>query len=171
MKNNEVENAICYIRDYIQRYNERSASAVARKLMDAVNVVIENYNKEEQEIADLENADLMKDLFAGLAFGGYIRMVDVEDALRVPMIYYVKRIQDNYLSVEDVHKRFYYAYGDHRALVRNTKYLKDEMEYLEDLRRIYNEQTNDDKKEIARRAIESSEIYIENLRESIRKFE
>ena len=170
MKNEAVENAICYIRDYIQRYNERSASAVARKLMDAVNVVIENYNKEEREVASLENADLMKDLFWGLAFGGYISMVKLEDALQVPMQYYIKRIRDNYLSV-DINKRFYYAYMDFVSYNRNRKYLEEETQWLIDLKKIYKEQKTEEGKEKARKAIESSERYIEHLRESVRKFE
>ena len=168
---NEVENAILYIRDYVQAYNERSASAVARKLMDAVNVVIENYNTDEVKGVDLENEKLTRDMFMSLAFGEYIKWINIEDAMRVPMQYYIKRISEHHLDVDDINKRFLYAYNDHRALVRFKEDLKRELDWLEELHKILKSQKTDEGKDAVNKQIIYSENYIENIRERVRAFE
>lgn len=173
MKNNEVENAICYIRDYIQWYNERSASAVARKLMDAVNVVIENYKTEEKRVSDLENFGVMRDLFIGLAFDKYLENIDVREAARVPIQYYIKRISENYLFLKDVNARFYYAYKDYKECERAKKMLQDELEFkvglVNELERAKKEGLNKIRQQIER-MIKESDGCIEDFRELVRKY-
>ncbi len=129
MKNNEVENAICYIRDYIERYNERSASAVARKLMDCINVLIDYYNASEEELNKMRGIKEQRDLFMHMVIGNGGWTSFFEDYTCVPALYYYTRLPESG-DLHDFRKSIRKAAWDYRLY---KGYLHDIQEMEQDI--------------------------------------
>lgn len=127
-----VKNAILYLKDYICAYNERRASDTGRKLLESVNVVIDFFNEiENKEQEECDNKK-MREAFFNLAFGFLGEFVDMQEAVNIPMEYYVKRIGEKYMQVSSVEFRFFFAYRDYMERKRSITYLHQAQKALQE---------------------------------------
>lgn len=126
-----VKNAILYLKDYICAYNERRASDTGRKLLESVNVVIDFFNEIENTEQEEYNNEEIREMFFGLAFGEYRERVNMQEAIKIPMDYYIKRISEHYLREPSMGLRFYKAYRDHIERDRNIENIIQERKNIE----------------------------------------
>ena len=133
----DIENAICYIKEYARGLKERSKSDVSKRLCYAINTIIEDYNELEQvEMERAESAKLIK-LLLPLVFSSFHldnHIVDIEVAAQIPAEYYARRINEHYLDEDSIGRMFYCAYMDYKALQINLESLEDEQKGIQMMR-------------------------------------
>lgn len=169
MKNTEVENAICYIRDYISRLNDRSQSQTARKMLDCVNVLIDYYNASEEELDKMRGITEQRDLFMHLVIGNGGWTSFFENYTCVPALYYYVRLPESG-DIHDFRKSIRKAAWDYYLYMG---FLHDIQELEQDIQ-LYMQllKKNEDKPEnvkIILNSIELAKQCIQDCREYARQ--
>ena len=158
------------MKDFASSYDKRKGTAYSRKIVEAVNTIIDAYNEAEERHSEPE--DTRKDtveLFTEIIFGKLIDRINPRKAIQIPREYYEKRILEHYSNLGR-ETAFYYAYSDFLLRDEEMQDIYRSTNFTNQLRRIAEETRDENLKKALYDTIEEEHKLIGECRERIAQF-
>ena len=181
MKKNDVEDAILFLREFVEHYSSRcdkpSQKKVCDRLKHSVNRIIEFFNRTEDEhyqmatIAEkIKSREKTAEFFVFIAMRGEMFGFDTKEALRIPVEYYQKKIEDWSDKDKTLTKKIYAAYKHWQLREDCYESIRDDYEEKEKWLVMLREETDEDRKAFIKTVIGSLEKNIDANNELIAQF-